>query len=223
MREIVDVAHSADVEAPFPTGSTLTLVQEGLDDMFASPVDLDKSLAHVCLAGAGPDRVGHVAKMARTVADAGGSVTHSKMVRLGQELTVLMHVGIEPSKRGELINKLRNNPDLKLLNITASSLTRRQTGSFQDTTVGLKIHVVGPDRAGMLATISELIAAKGMSIEDITTEIRRGKNGRRDFVVTAEVITTEKMDREHFEELNAEFTQLKDELDLSVVDIRVHL
>lgn len=217
------MAHSADVEAPFPTGSTLTLVQEGLDDMFASPVDLDKSLAHVCLAGTGPDRVGHVAKMARTVADAGGSVTHSKMVRLGQELTVLMHVGIEPSKRGELINKVRNNPDLKLLNITASSLTRRQTGSFQDTTVGLKIHVVGPDRAGMLATISELIAAKGMSIEDITTEIRRGKNGRRDFVVTAEVVTTERMDREHFEELNAEFTQLKDELDLSVVDIRVHL
>ena len=35
-----------------------------------------------------------------------------------------------------------------------------------------------------------------MSIEDVTTEIRRGKYGQRDFVVTAEVVTTEPMDRE---------------------------
>lgn len=47
-------------------------------------MDLDKSLAHICISGSGPDRIGHVAKMARTVADAGGSVTHSKMIRLGK-------------------------------------------------------------------------------------------------------------------------------------------
>ena len=64
-----DVTHNQDIEAPFPTGSTLTLFEEGLDDMFASPVDLDKSLAHVCISGAGPDKIGHVAKIARTVAD----------------------------------------------------------------------------------------------------------------------------------------------------------
>jgi hypothetical protein len=141
-----DVAHNKDIEAPFPTGSTLTLVQEGLDEIFASPVDLDRSLAHVCISGAGPDRIGHVAKMARTVADAGGNVTHSKMIRLGQEFTTLMHVAIEPEKRGDLIKSLRNNKDLKLLNIRASSLTRRQTGSYKSTVVGLKIHIVGPDR-----------------------------------------------------------------------------
>jgi hypothetical protein len=36
-----------------------------------------------------------------------------------------------------------------------------------------------------------------MSIEDVTTEIRRGKYGQRDFVVNAEVVTAEKMDQEH--------------------------
>ena len=35
-----------------------------------------------------------------------------------------------------------------------------------------------------------------MSIEDVTTEIRRGKGNRRDFVVTADVITTERMYQE---------------------------
>lgn len=141
-----DAAHAVDIEAPFPTGSTMTFVREGIDEAFASPVDLDRSLAHVCVSGSGPDRIGHVAAMARTVADAGGSVTHSKMIRLGHEFVTLMHVGIEPGRRGELIRSLRNNEDLKLLNIRASSLTRRQTGSYEDRVVGLRIHVVGPDR-----------------------------------------------------------------------------
>ncbi|KAL7528502.1 hypothetical protein ACHAWF_002588 [Thalassiosira exigua] len=192
-----DVTHKQDIEAPFPTGSTLTLVKEGLDEIFASPVDLDRSLAHVCISGSGPDRVGHVAKMARTVADAGGSVTHSKMIRLGQEFTTLMHVGIEPERREELINSLRDNKDLKLMNIRASSLTRRQTGTHPGAIVGLKIHCVGPDRPGMLAVIAETIAKRNMSIEDIATQIRRGEGDRRDFVVTAEVVTSEHMDEEH--------------------------
>lgn len=53
-----DVAHKQDIEAPFPTGSTLKLVEEGLDELaiFASPVDLDRSLAHICISGSGPDR-----------------------------------------------------------------------------------------------------------------------------------------------------------------------
>lgn len=218
-----DVSHKDDIEAPIPTGSSLTLFKEGLDEIFASPVDLDRSLSHICISGAGPDRIGHVAKMARTVADAGGNVTHSKMIRLGQEFTTLMHVGIDPERRGELMDKLQNNEDLKLLNIRASSLTRRQTGSYNRTCVGLKIHVVGPDRPGMLANIAETLAYRGMSVEDITTELRQGKNNRRDFVVNAELVTSEKMDQKQLDDLLAEFQQLKEELNLSVVDIRVHM
>ena len=75
----------------------------------------------------------------------------------------------------------------------------------------------------MLALTAELIASRGMSIEDVTTEIRRGKNNRRDFVVTAEVVTTERMDQEHLDSLYAEFEELKKQLNLSVVDIRVHM
>jgi hypothetical protein len=141
-----DVVHGKDVEAPFPTGSTLTMVKEGLDEIFASPVDLDPTLAHFCISGAGPDRIGTVANMARTISDAGGNVTTSKMVRLGQEFITLMHVAIEPERRDDLIESLRDKEELKLLNIRASGLRRRETGSFRSTAVGLKIHVVGPDR-----------------------------------------------------------------------------
>ena len=75
----------------------------------------------------------------------------------------------------------------------------------------------------MLATISEAIAQRSFSIEDITTEIRRGRTNKRDFVVTADVVATEKLDKEHLDSILAEFQSLKEALDLSVVDIRVHM
>jgi len=77
----------------------------------------------------------------------------------------------------------------------------------------------------MLATISEAIAQRGFSIEDITTEIRRGRasKSKRDFVVTADVVATERLDQERLDSILAEFKSLKNELDLSVVDIRVHM
>ena len=218
-----DVSHSQDMEAPFPTGATLTLVKEGLDDIFACPVDEEKEMAHLCISGAGPDRIGHVARMARTIADAGGNVTYSKMIRLGQEHVSLMHVSIPPEKREELIDKLHNNKDLKSLNIRASNLLRRKTGTFEDTVAGFKIHCVGEDRTGMLAAIAEAIARRNMSIEDVQTEIRRGNNNTRDFVINAEVVTTYRMDQEDLDSVFAEFQELKKELNLSVVDIRVHM
>jgi glycine cleavage system regulatory protein len=216
-----DVMHSDEIEAPVPMGSTFTMIKESLDDVFASPVDLDDHLSHICVSGAGPDRIGHVARMARVVADNGGNVTHSKMIRLGQEFTTLMHVSIEPEKQQQLVKSLRSNKDLKLMNIRASALKRRTTGSYQSSVHAFKIHVVGGDRPGMLASIAELIASRNMSIEDVTTELRRGKNNRRDFVINAEVVTSETMDQEKLDSLVADFDKLKAELNLSVVDIRI--
>ena len=74
----------------------------------------------------------------------------------------------------------------------------------------------------MLASIAEAIAERNMSIEDVTTEIRRGKNNGRDFVINAEVVTTEHMDQENLDSLLAEFQKIKEDMDLSIVDIRVH-
>jgi hypothetical protein len=62
-----------------------------------------------------------------------------------------------------------------------------------------------------------------MSIEDVQTEIRRGNNNTRDFVINAEVVTTYRMDQEDLDSVFAEFQELKKELNLSVVDIRVHM
>ena len=143
-----DISHKQDLESPFPTGVTFTLFREGLDEVFACPVESDNSTAHVCILGSGPDRVGHVAKMARVISDAGGNVTFSKMIRLGETFDIMMHVSVDHDKRGELIDRLQTSDDLKLLKIRASNLRRRKTGSYKNTVVGLKIHVVGKDKPG---------------------------------------------------------------------------
>jgi hypothetical protein len=48
------------------------------------------------------------------------------------------------------------------------------------------------------------------------------RNGRRDFVITAECTTTMPWDNEHIRELTKEFSKLKDSLELDIVDVRVH-
>ena len=74
----------------------------------------------------------------------------------------------------------------------------------------------------MLAAISNKIVEEGMSVENISTDLKMRPNGRRDFVVDAECTTTMPWDREHIEEVNSEFSKLKGEFGMDIVDVRVH-
>lgn len=56
----------------------------------------------------------------------------------------------------------------------------------------------------LMVTLLVSPASRNMSIEDVTTEIRRGRGSRRDFVITADVVTAEKMDQHHLDSLVAD-------------------
>ncbi len=77
-------------------------------------------------------------------------------------------------------------------------------------------------RPGMLALISEKLSKSGLSVEDIDTELRLNKSGRRDFVVNADVTSSVRLDQEQMKEIAEEMAHLKDALALDVVDVRVH-
>jgi hypothetical protein len=76
-------------------------------------------------------------------------------------------------------------------------------------------------RPGMLASISESIFAAGLSVENVHTALRRGKNGRLDFVCEADCVATSYMDHEHIEEMVRNLSLLKQQHDLDICDIRV--
>jgi len=145
-----DVGHGDDMIGNAVTGATLKIFEEGLDEYFTCPVELDREMSHIVISASGPDKVGWVTQLSRAVADEGGNVTFSKMVRLGQEFIVLMHVAVPPQQTKTLVKSLNNNKELRPLNIRTSSVSRRATGKYEKPVVGMQVHCVGEDKYVLL-------------------------------------------------------------------------
>jgi predicted amino acid-binding ACT domain protein len=141
-----DVAHGEDMIGNAVTGATLAIFEEGLSELFTCPVELDREMSHVVVHASGPDKVGWVSQLSREVASQGGNVTFSKMLRLGQEFVVLMHVAVPPEQVRDLIKSLNKNEELKPLNIRTSTISRRPTGKYDKPVVGMQVHFVGEDK-----------------------------------------------------------------------------
>lgn len=76
----------------------------------------------------------------------------------------------------------------------------------------------------MLASVSETLVAQGLTIESVATELsRRGhtKTGENDFCVEADCVATFHLDQENVEQLVHKLEELKKDLDLTTLDIRV--
>ena len=219
-----DVVHSDDVIGGNVSGATFELMKEGIKDLtlFQSSVDLDPSLAHICVSAAGPDKVGWVSLVAGAVAAEGGNITHSKMVRLGHDFTVLMHVSVPPEKIKTLVSSLKKNKDLKPLNIQTSFLKKRQTGKYNAPMTCLRIHCVGEDKPGMLAAVASQVSEANLSVENMTTELKFNSSGRRDFVINCDCSASVKLEKDDLNSLFREFKVLKEDLSFDIVDIRVY-
>mmetsp|Transcript_29414 Transcript_29414/g.43376 ORF Transcript_29414/g.43376 Transcript_29414/m.43376 type:complete len:428 (-) Transcript_29414:49-1332(-) len=219
-----DVTHGEDVMGGAVTGASLPLLEESVNEYFYScPVENDRSLGHVVVTASGPDKSGWVAMIARAVADLGGNVTHSKMVRLGEQFIILMHIAVDPEHQKTLVKSLNSSKDLKPLNIRTTTLQRRQTGKYERAVMGVRVHAVGEDKPGMLALISELLIENGMAVESVSTELRMNtKTNKRNFVVTADCTTVAELDKQAISQLADDFSKLKHDLGLEIMDVRVH-
>jgi len=215
-----DVVHGEDMAGGSVTNATYHIFMEGLDAFNTTPVEMDRNLDHMSISAAGKDRPGMVAQLANHVAQNGGNVTHSKMVRLGEEFIIQMHVAI-PKEESALFAKSLNKGNLQDLDIQATRLNRRKTDHKKKAVVGMKIHCVGDDRPGILADVTSRIAGKGMSLEDVSTSIRMS-NGHREFVIDVLASSPNIKDKENLDEYVADIVSMEEDLKLSHLDIRVH-
>jgi predicted amino acid-binding ACT domain protein len=85
----------------------------------------------------------------------------------------------------------------------------------------LLLFLLGADSPGLLASISESILAVGLSIENVHTALRRGVNGRFDFVCEIDCVAVTYMDQEHLEEMVSSLNLLKERHNLEICDVRV--
>lgn len=141
-----DLVHGEELAGGAVTGATLTMIEEEISAFFTSPVELDREKQHLMISASGHDKPGWVALVSRAVADAGGNITHSRMVRLGSEFIILMHVSVEPGKYPVLLKQIQTNPNLKPLNVQCNTISRRRTGTFQPAVMGVRVRCVGPDK-----------------------------------------------------------------------------
>ena len=78
-------------------------------------------------------------------------------------------------------------------------------------------------RPGMIALVAEKVAEKGMSVENLTTELRIGKNQEREFVINLLVSSPDLKHKENIDQCIVDISTLKEELALTHFDIRVHM
>ncbi len=219
-----DAVHSEDYIGGAVRGASFKLMKDSIQDLtlFQSSVDIDPTLAHICVSAAGPDKVGWVSMVANAIATQGGNITHSKMVRLGHDFMILMHVSVPPSNVRMLVSSLHQNQDLKPLNIRTSFLSKRLTGKYNKAQSGFIIHCVGEDKPGMLAAVASKVSQANLSVENITTDLKFNASGRRDFVIDCTCTASHSMDSEDLNSLFADFENLKEEFHFDIVDIRVY-
>ena len=72
----------------------------------------------------------------------------------------------------------------------------------------------------MLAAVAEKIAGKDMSIENVETQLRM-HGDHREFVVDASVSSRNASDRDNLVELIKDISQIKEDLGLDILNIRV--
>jgi len=141
-----DVVHGEDMAGGAVTAASLTIMEETLGGIFTTPVELERDKVHLVITASGHDKLGWTALLTRAVADAGGNVTHSKMVRLGTEFIVQMHVAVEPQEQKNLIKTLKQNKELKDFSLTTTAIARRMTGTFKPPVMGVRVRCVGKDK-----------------------------------------------------------------------------
>lgn len=76
-------------------------------------------------------------------------------------------------------------------------------------------------RPGLLASIAESIADVGLSVENVHSAIRRGPDGRLDFVCEIDCVAPTYMDKEEIHAVLQILNAIKDQNDLDVCDIRI--
>jgi hypothetical protein len=150
-----DIVHGDELIGGAVTGAAMDLFEESVEEIFTPTVqELDRGKSHIMVTATGnAHNARWVSLLSRAVANEGGNITHSKMVRLGQEFIIQMHVSVSPGQAKNLVKALGRHSDLKGLSINCNSLNRRPTGTYDLATMGVNVRCIGSDRYVLSMTL----------------------------------------------------------------------
>lgn len=118
----------------------------------------------------GPDRPGLVRALSAAVAEQGGSWLESRMARLAGQFAGIVLVETPGGLTNALAEALRSleREGLQIV-VRPSQAPLAQTGGQR-----LRLEVVGNDRPGIVRDVTRVVAACGLNIEELTTDVQPG-------------------------------------------------
>ncbi len=133
----------------------------------------------------GADRQGIVRSIAERAERFGANWAASRMTKLANEFAGTVHFEVPRDKADALASALRGLEASGLQIIIARSDAARTPESFRS----IELELVGEDRKGIVSRLTNILAQRGVSIENIHTElIRSGVSGMQTFRIDAHLL-----------------------------------
>lgn len=133
----------------------------------------------------GPDRHGIVSLVADRAQRHGANWAASSMSRLASEFAGMVHLEVPRENADALTAALRELSSSGLQVVIA----RSDGANVSDTVRGVELELVGEDRLGIVSKLTKILAQRGISIENMHTEIiRTGVSGKQTFKVQAHLL-----------------------------------
>ncbi len=121
----------------------------------------------------GPDRPGLVSAVSDKAAEFGANWADSLMANLAGQFAGIVHLQVPAKNADPLMAALRDleSPGMR---IAVAKGTDAPSTAGTTTARRLKLDLVGQDRPGIIRSISNQLAQRGISIEKLKTEIASG-------------------------------------------------
>ncbi|MBU1801651.1 ACT domain-containing protein [Nocardioides sp.] len=123
-------------------------------------------MASLVLTVIGDDRPGLVSAVSRQVEERGGSWQRSQMARLSGKFAGIALVEVPETAIAALEQSLGELAGLDV------RVERIEHADAERDVVPLHLHLLGQDRAGIVAEISAALAARGVGIDELSTDVR---------------------------------------------------
>jgi glycine cleavage system regulatory protein len=114
----------------------------------------------------GADRPGLLQLVAARVADHGGNWLESRMCNLCGQFAGILHVEVPADRADALVGALQR------LDVEGLRIVAHLEDAKEETTLGsiATLELVGQDRPGILRTVSGVLAAHGVNVEELSSE-----------------------------------------------------
>lgn len=210
----------SDVPAPAMVGNAVdarTMEYFTRTELGPAPT-LDPTREHLLVIAHGPDQQGVIRELARTVYEHGASITASKMMSLGTDFSVMMHIDLPKENLKRIKKALASGvAGWDSVELSAHDVSRHDDDPAKGMVMPAysgQVRLIGERRPGLLYRMVEILSAYGLNIEHLQSEQHVRSTGGQLFHATCVVTGAKHPD---VAALKAALLALEKELDVSCI------